>query len=43
MAPFFKIINASRDPIHEYENLKRKLYNYNANIYFLTNNVLENN
>jgi hypothetical protein len=29
-----KIINASRGPIHEYENLKRKLYNCNANIYF---------
>jgi len=29
-----KIINAIRDPIHEYENLKGKLYNCNANIYF---------
>jgi len=29
-----KIINASRGPIYEYENLKRKLYNCNANIYF---------
>jgi hypothetical protein len=29
------IINASRGSIHdEYENLKRKLYNCNANIYF---------
>jgi hypothetical protein len=29
-----KIINASRGPIHQYENLKRNLYNCNANIYF---------
>ena len=29
-----KIINASRSLIHEYENLKRKLVNCNANIYF---------
>jgi len=29
-----KIINASRGRIHEYENLQRKLYNCNANIYF---------
>ena len=29
-----KIINASRGSIHEYENLKRKLYNCNANVYF---------
>jgi hypothetical protein len=29
-----KIINASRGSIQKYENLKRKLYNCNANIYF---------
>ena len=29
-----KIVNASRGHIHEYENLKKKLYNCNANIYF---------
>jgi hypothetical protein len=29
-----KIINDRRDLIHEYKNLKRKLYNRNANIYF---------
>jgi hypothetical protein len=29
-----QIINFSRGPIHEYENLKRKLYHFNANIYF---------
>jgi len=29
-----KVINVSRCPIHEYENLKGKLYNCNANIYF---------
>ena len=29
-----KIINASRGPIYEYENLKRKLHNCNADIYF---------
>ena len=29
-----KIINASRGLIHEYENLKRKLFNCSANIYF---------
>jgi len=27
-------VNASRGPIHEYEYLKRKLYNCNATIYF---------
>ena len=32
--PFIKIINASRIYIHQYQNLKRKLYNCNANIYF---------
>ena len=29
-----KVINASQGCIHKYENLKRKLYNCNANIYF---------
>jgi hypothetical protein len=29
-----KVINASRGSIHKYENLKRKLHNCNANIYF---------
>ena len=29
-----KIVNASRGPIHKYEDLKRKLYKCNANIYF---------
>ena len=29
-----KIIIASRGLIHEYENLKRKLFNCNSNIYF---------
>jgi hypothetical protein len=29
-----KVINASRGSIHKYENLKRKLYKCNANIYF---------
>ena len=29
-----KIINASRGLVHEYENVKRKLFNCNANIYF---------
>ena len=29
-----KIIKASRGPIYEYENLKRKLHNCNADIYF---------
>jgi len=29
-----KIINASQGYIHKYENLKTKLYNCNANIYF---------
>jgi len=32
--PQLKIIKASRGPIHEYENLNRKLYNCIANIYF---------
>jgi hypothetical protein len=32
--PHLKIINASRGPIHEYGNLKTKLYNCNSNIYF---------
>jgi hypothetical protein len=31
---YWKIINAGRGPIHEYENLKGKLYNCNASIYF---------
>jgi hypothetical protein len=31
---YLKIINASRGLIHEYENIKRKLFNCNANIYF---------
>jgi len=29
-----KIVNASRGIIHQYENVKRKLFNCNANIYF---------
>ena len=29
-----KIMNTSQGYIHKYENLKRKLYNCNANIYF---------
>jgi len=29
-----KIINSNRGPIHEYENLKTKSDNCNANIYF---------
>jgi len=29
-----KIINTSQGYIHKYENLERKLYSYNANIYF---------
>jgi len=29
-----KIINASRGLVHEYENVQRKLFNCNANIYF---------
>jgi len=29
-----KIRNTSHEYIHKYENLKRKLYNCNANIYF---------
>jgi len=29
-----KIINASRGLVHEYENVKRKLFNCNANNYF---------
>ena len=28
------IINTSRGPNHKYQNLKMKLYNYNANIHF---------
>ena len=28
-----KIINVSRGPVHEYENVKRKLHNCDANIY----------
>jgi hypothetical protein len=28
------IINASRGIVHQYENVKRKLFNSNANIYF---------
>jgi asparagine N-glycosylation enzyme membrane subunit Stt3 len=36
-----KVINARQGCIHKYENLKRKLYNCNANIYF--NNVFKNN
>jgi hypothetical protein len=28
------VINTSQVYIHKYENLKRKLYNFNANIYF---------
>jgi len=34
MMNHLKIINASRGFIHEYENVKRKLFNCNANIYF---------
>ena len=29
-----KIVNASQGNIHKLENLKRKLYNFNASIYF---------
>jgi hypothetical protein len=29
-----KIVNASQGQIHDYENLKRKLYSCNASIYF---------
>ena len=29
-----KIINTSQGYIHKYENLKRKLYSCNVNIYF---------
>jgi hypothetical protein len=29
-----RIINASLDPIHEYETLERELCSCNANIYF---------
>jgi len=32
-----KIINASRSPIHKHENLKSKLYNYNANTVVVVN------
>jgi hypothetical protein len=32
--PQLKIINASRSSIYRFENLKRKLYNCNAHIYF---------
>jgi hypothetical protein len=32
--PNFKIINASQGSIHKYENIKRKLHNCNANLYF---------
>ena len=39
-----KIIYASRAYIHQYQNLKRKLYNCNVNVYFhqkcLRNNVI---
>ena len=30
-----KIINPCQGHIHRYKNLKRKLYNCNANIYFI--------
>jgi hypothetical protein len=30
----FKIVNTSQGYTHKYENLKRKLYNCNPNIYF---------
>jgi len=29
-----KTVNASRGIVHQYENVKRKLFNCNANIYF---------
>ena len=29
-----KVIDTSQGPIHKFTNLKRKLYNCNANIYF---------
>jgi hypothetical protein len=30
-----KFVNASQDYIHWFKNLKKKLYNYNANIFFI--------
>ena len=33
--PCLKIINASRIYIHQCQNMKRKLYSCNANIYFI--------
>jgi hypothetical protein len=32
--PHMKIIYTSQGYIHKYEDLKRKIYNCNANIYF---------
>jgi hypothetical protein len=32
--PHLKIKSTSQRHIHKYEDLKRKTYNYNANIYF---------
>ena len=43
-SPHVKIANASRAHIHQYQNVKRKLYNCNANIFFnqkcLRNNII---
>ena len=33
--PHLKILSASQGYIHKYEDLERKIYNFNANIYFI--------
>ena len=38
-----KIINTCQSCIHKYENLKRKLYNCNANIYFNRTCLIQQN
>jgi hypothetical protein len=44
ISPHVKTVNASRAHIHRYQNVKRKLYNCNANIFFkqkcLRNNII---
>ena len=43
---YHKIISTSQGHIHKYENLKKKIYNCNANIYFnpksLVNHIIPN-
>jgi phosphatidylserine synthase len=38
-----KIINSCQRCIHKYENVKRKLYNFNANIYFNRTCLIQQN